>query len=173
MSNEIIDRNRKLCACYPYLIPRNILTGEIVNDYDYSYIMGDFELPIGWHTLFLQFCKDIKQPLVDANYLNEFRFAQLKEKYGTLQIYHFGAPEEVQNIIDKYEYISQFVCVDCGSLDAQMYNYGWVSPRCKQCFKKTYQDNEVDDKFIIGGKFKNSSTLDVLDEWERLKERRK
>ena len=99
--------NKKLCEQFPYLVPRNVFTDKIPEDYDYDYIRGEYELPDGWFDLFLQMCEDIKQPLVDANYLEKFRFSQIKEKYGTMRCYVFGAPEEVHNILHKYEYLSQ------------------------------------------------------------------
>ena len=66
---------------YPYLQPRNVWTDKIAEDYDYEYILGEHDLPEGWFELFLQMCEDIKEPLIKADYLNEFRFSQLKEKY--------------------------------------------------------------------------------------------
>ena len=72
---------------YPYLQPRNVWNDEISEDYDYEYILGEYDLPEGWMKLFLQMCEDIREPLVKANYLNEFRFSQLKEKYGSMRVY--------------------------------------------------------------------------------------
>lgn len=134
--------NKKLCEQFPYLVPRNVFTDKIPEDYDYDYIRGEYELPDGWFDLFLQMCEDIKQPLVDANYLEKFRFSQIKEKYGTMRCYVFGAPEEVHNILHKYEYLSQFVCEICGK-PAKYVTSGWIGSYCEDCIK-----NELKPEYI-------------------------
>lgn len=82
---------KKLVERYPYLLPRNVWTDKLPEDYDYTYIKG-LEIPNGWRKLFFQMCEDIRQPLIDANYLDKFRFTQIKEKYNSLRCYHCGAP---------------------------------------------------------------------------------
>lgn len=109
-----IEENKKLCERYPFLIIRDIWADEIPKDYDYSYIGGISELPEGWHKLFLQMCEDIRQPLIDADFLDEFRFTQIKEKYGEMRCYNNGGPDKVLEIIDNYEHVSNYVCQHCG-----------------------------------------------------------
>ena len=137
MSFFTIDKNKALCERYPYLIPRNVWTDEISEDYDYSFIHGDYELPNGWMPLFIQMCEDIRQPLIDANYLDKFRFSQIKEKYDTMRCYNFGAPDTVNEIISNYEYISQYICQKCGS-PADIVTTGWITSYCKDCASKTF-----------------------------------
>lgn len=167
-----IEENKRLCERMPYLIPRNYYTDKIPEDYDYSYILGDSELPSGWSKLFLNMCEDIRQPLIDVGRLDKFKFEQVKEKYNTLRAYNNGAPKEVQDIIDKYEYISQFVCQKCGR-PATKETQGWVASFCDEC----YPDDDILEsiKFepiihIFG--YKNGEryerTLDCSDEWRRL-----
>ncbi len=166
-----IEENKILCERMPYLIPHNAWTGTISRDYDCSYIMGDSDLPPGWQKLFLQMCEDIRQPLIEVGRLDKFRFTQVKEKYNTLRAYNNGAPKEVQDIIDKYEYISQFVCQKCGK-PATKETRGWLASFCDTC----YQDNDVESiEFnpiirILGYKDgeKYERTLDCSDEWRRL-----
>ena len=55
-----VEQNKKLVEKFPYLIPTNIWTGEVVDNYDYSYNEGECDLPIGWHRLFLLYCKNIR-----------------------------------------------------------------------------------------------------------------
>jgi hypothetical protein len=74
---------------YPYLLPRNVWNDKVPEDYDYTYIMGIDTIPKGWQKLFLQMCEDIRQPLIDADYLDKFRFSQIKEKYNGLCCCHF------------------------------------------------------------------------------------
>ena len=124
---------RALVERYPFLIPRNVFTGEIPEDYDYTYIMY-LELPKGWHKLFFQLCEDIRQPLIDTNYLDKFRFTQVKEKYNTMRCYHTGAPEEVCRIIEKYEQMAYYVCTNCGK-PATCETTGYFASFCDDCRK--------------------------------------
>ena len=101
----MIDKTEKikyLVERYPFLLPRNVFSDKIPEDYDYSYIKH-LEIPKGWFRLFLQLCEDIRQPLIDAGCLDTFRFTQVKEKYNQLRCYHTGAPEVVNDILLKYE----------------------------------------------------------------------
>ena len=122
---------KRLIERYPYLIPRNVFTDKIPDDYDFTYIKY-LEIPRGWNKLFLQMCEDIRQPLVDAEYLDKFRFSQIKEKYNRMVCYNFGAPEKVHRIIDKYSKIAQYVCVQCGK-PASVETQGYVASYCKTC----------------------------------------
>lgn len=151
------------------------------------------DLPQGWIDAFgRQMCDDLMEAL--GEYASEWKIAQVKEKFGAMRLYHNGCPKEICNkvgcIIGKYSYISQFVCARCGSLDAQLYNDGWVWPWCDKCFSEMMTDGckkyglEEEDcaKFIVGDKFTPtyeirrftddgivSEIVDVSIEWERLK----
>lgn len=43
-------KNRHLVKKYPWILPRNVWTGKVPDDYDYSYT--EWELPTGWHKAF-------------------------------------------------------------------------------------------------------------------------
>ena len=147
-------------------------------------------LPQGWVDTFgEQMCDDLMEALGD--YAREWEIIQVKEKYGAMRLYHNGCPKEISNnvesIIDKYSYISQFVCTLCGSIDAQLYDDGWVQPWCDKCFEEIVLDRYgkfgLDkDKFKVYGKFDpiyeirrfadgciTTVIVDVSNEWERLK----
>lgn len=84
------ESNQKLIERFPFLIPRNRWTGKIPEDYDYSYTELD-SMPDGWRKAFgEQMCEDIREELVRAEYLDQYRITQIKEKYGTLCWYDFG-----------------------------------------------------------------------------------
>jgi hypothetical protein len=52
-------------------------------------------------------------------------------------MYTNGVPKEVNNVINKYEAISESICIHCGSIHAQPVNeYGWWLPVCKECWDK-------------------------------------
>lgn len=56
-------KNKELTKEYPWLIPRNRFTGEIVEDYDYSWTELD-AMPKGWKEAFaLKLCNELKNAL--------------------------------------------------------------------------------------------------------------
>lgn len=131
--NEV-EQNKELILRYPFLLPRNVWTDKVDDDYDYSRTRLD-EVEEGWKELFLQMCEDIREPLIKADYLEKFRFSQIKEKYGTLRAYNFGAPKEVHDIISKYERLSGETCIKCGAAATKI-STGWISPYCDNCAEK-------------------------------------
>lgn len=123
--------NKELVKRYPYLLPRNVWTDEVPEDYDYNWTRLD-EIEDGWQDLFLKMCEEIREPLIKADYLDKFRFSQIKSKWGKACFYHFGAPEEVCNIIRKYEILSARTCIQCGN-PAVKVTTGWIEPYCINC----------------------------------------
>lgn len=93
-------------------------------------------MPNGWRKRFgIQFCKELKQAIKETptkDYMRNFRIMQIKEKWGTLQCYVNYSSESVSRVINKYEYISQFVCINCGK-DAVKKTTGWICPYCEDC----------------------------------------
>ena len=150
MSNEykdwMRDKNYNLCQEYPFLIPRNVFTDEIITNYDYSFTYLD-ECPIGWQPIFLEMCKTIKPLLEELYLLNDFRLIQIKEKHGRLTIYHAGAPENIDNVIGYYENLSRRVCIKCGE-PATKITVGWIMPFCDKCATKGDFDCDDIDEWI-------------------------
>lgn len=130
--------NKELCERYPFLLPRNRFTGEVVEDYDYSYTELD-AMDRGWRKAFGErMCEEIRDALIEADYLDEYRVAQIKEKYGELRWYDFGAPQSVHDIIEKYSYISRFICTHCGSIYGKEFSGGWIYTICENCAKNDW-----------------------------------
>ena len=123
---------KALVERYPYLLPRNVWTDKVPANYDYTYITYT-EIPAGWDKLFMQMCKDIRQPLIDANYLEKFRFTQIKEKYNEMRCYCNGAPEEVYEILTKYEQMARYICTNCGK-PAVYETQGYIASFCEDCY---------------------------------------
>jgi hypothetical protein len=86
----------------------------------------------GWFDILYEMCLEIR----DANPSEDFKFTQIKEKFGTLRIYEQGATEEVYNIITKAEDKSASTCEDCGSKEATTRGKYWVSTLCNSCRDK-------------------------------------
>lgn len=148
--------NKWLCKRYPFLIPRNVWTDKVSwsrdkyyakvhghKEYDrfkrFSYTLAEDFMPGWWKAFGLMLCEELREDLIKCNYLYKFRFVQIKEKYGSARMYCNGAPVESNafEIIDKYEYISNYVCQYCGKPDtAQINNYGWLMTICEDCYNK-------------------------------------
>ena len=139
-------RNKELCDRYPFLIPRNDWTDKIcwVNKKFDNTLADDF--PCGWWKAFgLQLCEELREDLIKCNYLNKFRFVQIKEKFGNLRCYTGTLPKESKavRIINKYSFLSENICIMCGKPDVPMLNDGWYSPYCYDCYKKICKRQDI------------------------------
>ena len=101
------------------------------------------ELPAGWVDLFWMCIEELYEPLKKADMLHTFHFLQVKEKYGEMCLYSSGATAEVNDIISKYEYLSQFVCENCGK-PAEVQTCGWIENLCKDCFEKSNPNSRAE-----------------------------
>lgn len=146
MTSFTPEQNKKLVEIYPYLMPRNVWTDEVLEDYDYSYIVGQHELPEGWLRLFLLYCKAIRPLLVDSNQIEKFRFSQVKEKYGSMRLYSFCYPEEMRDVEWLYSGYSEFVCQRCGRM-AKMSTIGWIEQLCLDCYG-SLKDNRTAEAVV-------------------------
>lgn len=141
ISMPTIEENKKLIEKYTFLLPRNIFSGEVDNSYDYSYTIMD-GMPKGWR---IAFGDAMLEELAAAlgSYVNNYQITDVKEKYGGLRWYDNGAPVHCGHyeIINKYENISYYTCIECGSAATCM-TTGWISPYCDSCIKN------IDSPFI-------------------------
>ena len=129
-------QNKKLLKKYPWLKPRNVWTDKTPSDYDYTYTELD-AMEDGWRKAFgMMMVEEIDQELRKYHCRDSYRIEQIKEKYGGLRWYDFGAPKSVDRIIEKYGYISECVCGHCGKLDTPAFNKGWIYPMCFDCYYK-------------------------------------
>lgn len=151
------ESNQKLIERFPFLMPRNRWTGEVPEDYDYSYTELD-SMPDGWRKAFgEQMCEDIREELVHAEYLDQYRTSQIKEKYGTLCWYDFGCTERMlRDIIPKYEHLSARTCIRCGN-PATKVSTGWISPYCDTCAGKISHA----ERFISIGEWLDRNSREV------------
>lgn len=95
----------------------------------------------GWRKAFgIQFCKDLKKQLKKEGRLYSFRITQLKEKWGLLRMYHNGS-NEIDAIVDKYEELSEKVCIRCGK-PATKATTGWISYYCDSCYPRKKEVKE-------------------------------
>ena len=135
MNTLTSEQRKELIKVYPYLMPRNVWTDEIASDYNYDHIRGEFELPPGWERLFLLYCMHLKPILVKHNYVDKFRFTQIKEKYGRLRMYDNGSPTEGHNLESTFGVMSGYICEYCGK-KATYETHGWIEVLCKEHITK-------------------------------------
>ena len=127
------EENKALIERYPFLLPRNRWTDEVVKDFDYSYTELD-DMPDGWRIAFgEQMCEDIREELLRIGHLDKYRITQIKEKYGYLRWYDRGHTEKMsKEIFPKYVRLSQRTCIQCGKPATQI-TTGWICPWCDEC----------------------------------------
>lgn len=104
-------------------------------------------MPTAWRKLFgIQMCKEIKKALLEEGRkkLYEYRILDIKSKFGALRWYDSYGNREVDNIIHKYEYISNFTCCFCGRT-AKYRTTGWIENYCEHCISE--KDKETAKEF--------------------------
>lgn len=127
-----IEENKALISRFPFLLPRNCFTDEVVKGYDYSFTELD-NMPDGWRKAFgEQMCQEIYDDLVAADLLDKYRILQIKEKYGALRWYgNLYTDKMIHEILPHYETLSMHTCIRCGATATRM-TMGWISPYCDE-----------------------------------------
>ena len=132
-----IKTNKELLELYPWLKLRNVWTGEVYeNECELD------AMPRGWRISFGdELCEKINKLLVKANYVNDYRITEIKEKWGELRWYNNGVPEiifeELNNLLDEYSEKSKHICINCG-LPAEIdYEKSFFLPLCEKCKKNS------------------------------------
>ena len=139
MTEHRIKENKRLVERYPFLLPRNRFTDEPSDDYDYTYTELD-AMPDGWIIAFGEMmCEEIREALLENDLLNSFRIDQLKEKYGSMRLYHHGGNRKADDIINKYSILSENICSCCGRPDSGSTKSGWIYPVCEECWNENQQ----------------------------------
>ncbi len=86
----------------------------------------------GWYQLIYDTCQKIKLLVKD-----DFRFVQVKEKFGELRMYSNCANDEVEKIIDEATKKSITICEECGEEGKLREDQGhWFRTRCDKCWAK-------------------------------------
>lgn len=130
-----------LCIKFPFLKSRGYNDKPLYPFLQWGSWWGC--IPKGWRKAFgLQLCKELKAELKRCNYLKKYRISDVKEKFGSLQVYDGGAPEgsDIQDILHKYEFISYRTCIECGR-PAKYITSGWICPYCEDCIDEYKKAN--------------------------------
>ena len=144
-----IEENKKLIERYPFLLPRNPWDDTVEADYDYSYTELD-SMPEGWRKAFgNMMMEELREVLIEENFLNGFRILEIKEKWGELRLYTNYHNDKIERIIKKYTTLSRNICILCGKPDTHMTYGGWYSPVCEKCYEKTDRDEKTPYSEIV------------------------
>lgn len=151
-----VARNKALYEKYgQWVLLRNVWTGKI--DWDdpevFDYSVYD-ELPNGWAKAFgMEMIDELGQAIDKKPGLRDTYFTeQIKEKFGALRWYDNGTTKEMQDIIGKYEHLSQNICISCGRPDVGT-TRGWITPQCEKCYGDSFHcrhmtEEEKHDAYI-------------------------
>lgn len=133
---KTLKHNQQLIKRYPFLLPRNRFSDEVPEDYFYEYTELD-ALNTGWRKAFgTALCEELRTALIEINYLYEFRFMQIKQKYGSLRLYCNSAPQKAFDVLDKYEKLSYHYCETCGKPARLTCDGYWYETICQDCWDK-------------------------------------
>lgn len=132
-----VIKSTYLCWRFPFLKFRND-KNKIFHTSCWYWLIDTYEgftELTGWRKAFgIQLCKELKSALKRHGMLKTYTITDVKEKWGALNIYDDGAPDEVHDILCKYEYISSRTCAKCGRR-AKYITKGYVLPFCEDCIK--------------------------------------
>ena len=88
----------------------------------------------GWNKAFGdKLLKDMNTQLKKDKMRHSFRITDIKEKFGSLQIYCGAASREMFGLLRKYEELSYKTCIVCGK-PAKYLSGGWICPYCEEHF---------------------------------------
>jgi hypothetical protein len=111
------------------------------------------DLPQGWAKAFGEMmCEDLDAELKRAGLENEFTIHQLKEKNGSMRMYYSPTTPEIDNILFKYESISEHICINCSKPDVHtLIRTGYIVPMCKDCYEQYYNNTKPYKDIISKG----------------------
>lgn len=124
-------KNKKLVKKYPWLALKDWYSRKI----DYAYI--HWGCTQGWDRAYGDmYLKELGKAVERCGCKHSFQIYEIKEKFGQHRVYCDIPSQEVADIVDKYEKLSENICVGCGKPDVPMINNNhWFLPTCYDCFK--------------------------------------
>lgn len=111
---------------YPMFEDRNLSMKETCMYWGID-VSGD-----GWFDLIYQLCEGVKKIAP-----SDFRFSQVKEKYGRLCLYTNYSIPAIDDIIEEAEEKSLTICEECGQSGKLIESSThWFRTRCDKCWEK-------------------------------------
>lgn len=99
----------------------------------------------GWYKAFgKELLNEIDQQLRNDKIRYKWRITDIKEKWGSLQIYCNYGSRELYDIISKYEDISYHTCITCGK-PAKYLSSGWICPYCEEHYNPEHGYTAIAD----------------------------
>jgi len=93
------------------------------------------ETPDAWYILLNCLCGYLQFD-IEKNGQPQLEAIQVKEKFGTLRFYINGETERQRGMINFAEFISKYICADCGKFSETKETKGWITNFCKECYAK-------------------------------------
>lgn len=144
--------NKEILQVYTPLDNRKISEEQILKKYPKIFRQKDLpmtetamcwglEIGEGWHWLVDNLCGCI-QSYIDHNAkydpkITQVEATQVKEKFGGLRFYTNGSCDRIDGMIWLAEYLSNYICENCGSTkDVTQNREGWIKSLCRECRKE-------------------------------------
>ena len=117
------DLERKLQARFPGFFR------DLYGDPRETGMSRGCEFADGWYRLLERLCEEL-EPVAPL----EFRFTQVKEKFGQMRVYTSGGNEETERLIEKALEESLRVCEVCGATEGVTTEWKrWLRSLCPSC----------------------------------------
>lgn len=104
----------------------------------------------GWYGIIRGLCKVISWHIKHSEKPINFKFTQVKEKFGTLRVYTMGSDDYIDGCIDMAEKMSAVTCEVTGNPGEMCRKGGWYRTLSRnQAIKDGYtvcSDEKVEDK---------------------------
>jgi len=87
------------------------------------------EIEPGWFDIIWRLCDDIKKLDTPEN----FKFVQIKEKFGGLRVYAYNSNKEIEDLVEKAEKEAEITCEMCGTKENVTTEGSWIKVLCQPC----------------------------------------
>lgn len=109
---------------------QNKLFNQFPDLYSKKNLSWGFECGDGWFNLIQELSDKISKSIVQQD-LEDIYIIQIKEKWGTLQVYMNLYNQKIGDLIDEYQDKSFKVCEACGK-EGSLKNGSWVRVLCEE-----------------------------------------
>jgi len=79
----------------------------------------------GWYGIIKSMCSAISAHIKNSKVPIDFKFTQVKEKFGTLRVYTEGADDFIDGVVDMAEQMSSVTCEVTGNPGQMCRSGGW------------------------------------------------
>jgi hypothetical protein len=87
----------------------------------------------GWYNL-LYYALDLVKSRCESAKISTPILTDIKEKYGTLNIYYMGGDDYIEGVFDLAQLLSAYTCELCGNKAVPTKaKHGWIVTRCGEC----------------------------------------